>query len=146
MTKPILGFQGEYRWLSNFWPCEVWFQGIKFPSVEHAYVAAKSLDPKVHQAIASMSKPGEVKRFGRSIDIRPGWDNVKLEIMYDLVLQKFLEEPLRSKLLDTGNAYIEETNAWNDTFWGVNHEGIGYNHLGTIIMKVREELSDSGTY
>ena len=37
-------FQGDYRFLSNFHPAEVEMDGIKYPSVEHAYQAAKSLD------------------------------------------------------------------------------------------------------
>ena len=40
----ILAFEGEYSWLSNFWPVEVVLDGMVFPSVEHAYQAAKA-DP-----------------------------------------------------------------------------------------------------
>ena len=37
-------FQGEYRFLSNFWPAPVEFEGITYPSVEHAYQSAKTMD------------------------------------------------------------------------------------------------------
>ncbi len=139
-NKEILGFQGEYRFLSNFWPCEIWFNGIEFPSVKHAYVASKSEYEEDWFEVSKIVKPGDVKRFGRKLDLRPDWDEVKLELMHDFVLQKFLEEPLRTKLLNTDDAYLEETNSWNDVFWGVNREGIGYNHLGKILMQVRENI------
>jgi hypothetical protein len=37
-------FHNEYRFLSNFYPAEVSFEGLVFPTVEHAYVAAKTTD------------------------------------------------------------------------------------------------------
>ena len=54
--------------------------------------------------------------------------------------QKFTKhKDLKEKLLATGDAYLEETNHWHDTFWGVC-KGKGQNHLGKILMEVREEL------
>ena len=37
-------FQGKYRFLSNFYPCDIVYEGIQYPSTEHAYQAAKTLD------------------------------------------------------------------------------------------------------
>ena len=34
-------FQGDFRWLSNFAPVNVNFNGVIFPSTENAYQAAK---------------------------------------------------------------------------------------------------------
>ena len=54
------------------------------------------------------------------------------------IFQKFLLHlPLREMLLETGDKYIEETNYWKDTYWGVC-DGIGENNLGKIIMATRE--------
>jgi hypothetical protein len=42
MEPPILEFQGEYRFLSNFWPCRLrTADGTVWPHVEAAYQAAK---------------------------------------------------------------------------------------------------------
>ena len=44
----------------------------------------------------------------------------------------------REKLLDTGNAELQEGNNWGDRYWGVDLKtGYGENRLGRIIMKVR---------
>ena len=44
-------------------------------------------------------------------------------------------------LLATGDAKIVEGNTWGDVFWGVCN-GVGENHLGEILMKVRQDLFD----
>ncbi len=130
-------FQGEWRWLSNFWPASVVLEGVEFPSVEHAYVAAKSLDPEFRSRVLAEPKPGRVKRLGRGVVLRPDWDEVKLSIMADLVEQKFSRhEDLRLKLLASGEEEIVEVNSWGDRFWGVC-DGVGENHLGRILMEVR---------
>jgi predicted NAD-dependent protein-ADP-ribosyltransferase YbiA (DUF1768 family) len=58
------------------------------------------------------------------------------------VLAKFEQFPyLAAKLIETGTATLVEGNHWGDTFWGVDHEQGGENHLGKILMAVREALS-----
>lgn len=135
--KEILGFNGEYRFLSNFWYCEVVFEDQKYRSVEHAYVAAKTLHLNLRKRIQKVNNVGEVKHIGRNLQLRPDWEDIKLEVMANLVYQKFLEEPLRSQLLATEDAYLEEANHWGDTYWGVC-KGVGENMLGKILMMVRD--------
>lgn len=136
----IDSFQGEYRFLSNFWPTKVVLDGITFNSVEHAYVASKTNDREIKRLISLLEKPGDAKKIGRSIILRPDFDQIKLSIMYDLVQQKFNVEPLKSKLLSTGDRELIEGNTWGDKFWGVcDNEGL--NHLGKILMLVRYELN-----
>lgn len=49
--------------------------------------------------------------------------------MYDVVLSKFTHNPeLKALLIKTGDAYLEETNTWHDTYWGVCN-GKGLNNL-----------------
>lgn len=140
----ILEFQGEYRWLSNFWPCSVLLDGMKFNSVEAAYVAAKTTDIAVRKQVQELTKPGDCKRFGRSIKLRTDWESIKLQIMEDLLRQKFAKgSPLAKKLVATGTSRIEEGNKWGDTFWGVCR-GKGNNHLGKLLMKIRTELLSNG--
>lgn len=140
MIPEIKGFKDEYAWLSNFFPSTVWWEGVPFPTVEHAYQAAKSEDVDVHLTIAELSSPGLAKKEGRSILLREDWEDIKEEVMYDLCNQKFKSSNFKEKLLNTKNSYLEETNNWNDTFWGVC-KGQGENKLGKTIMRIRAEIS-----
>lgn len=137
----IKAFTGEYRWLSNFWPSEVRWYGISFDSVENAYQAAKCENSADMPQFLGLTA-GQSKRLGRKVKMRWNWESVKLSIMEDLVCQKFNIPELKAKLLATGTQKLVEGNYWGDTFWGQCPFGTGFNHLGIIIMKVRDELSE----
>ena len=146
MKESIDEFIGEYRFLSNFWPCEIEFEGLYFPSVEHAYVAAKTLDPEIRKQFTSGS-PGQVKRAGRLLKLRPDWDQVRERVMLELLREKFGFEPLKSKLLATGERPLVEGNMWHDQIWGScmcdkHKREPGMNLLGKTLMRVREEIRD----
>lgn len=136
----IESFQGPYRFLSNFWPARVSLDGESYPSVEHAYQAAKTLDLEARASIRLAASPGFAKRMGRLLTIRPDWDDVRLGVMYQLVQQKF-DGPLGRLLLETGDRELVEGNTWGDRFWGVCL-GEGSNHMGKILMSVRAELAE----
>ena len=137
----IKGFNKEFRFLSNFYPAVVEYDGLEYSSTEHAYQAAKTLDAAERRRIRESQKPGDAKRLGKQVKMRTDWEQIKIGVMRDLVRQKFTKhKELKEKLLATGDAYIEETNTWNDTFWGVC-KGKGHNWLGKILMEIRNELS-----
>jgi ribA/ribD-fused uncharacterized protein len=145
-TRPakIDSFQGEYRFLSNFWPAEVVYEGLRYPTVEHAYQAAKTLDLDERRRIAALATPAEAKRVGRGPAPRPDWERVKFAVMEACVGDKFARHAeLREALLATGDAWLEEGNTWGDRVWGV-YRGEGENRLGRILMKVRAELRAAG--
>lgn len=137
----IRGFFGEYRWLSNFHQCDVFGPGgLTYPSSEHAYMASKTLDHELHHQIKDVPTAAGVKKLGRLIPLRANWEDLKVAMMFNVVMSKFLENPdLAEKLLETGDKLLEETNYWNDTFWGVCN-GVGKNKLGKVLMAVRDEL------
>jgi len=142
----ISEFKGDYRFLSNFWHAPVVFEGMEYPSSEHAYQAAKTLDLKQRKKIALIAKPGDVKRHGKTIELRPDWEAEKLKIMYTLVKDKFTRNAgLGKMLLSTGESELEEGNNWGDRTWGIcpPRSGDGHNFLGKILMKVRKELAES---
>jgi ribA/ribD-fused uncharacterized protein len=140
MPEIINRFSGRYHFLSNFSAAEVWYQGESYPSVEHAYQASKTEDYLERRTIQTAATPNLAKRIGRSVNLRKDFEVMKTLIMYDLVRQKFRQHPeLSEKLLATGDAVLIEGNWWGDTFWGVC-DGQGENHLGRILMEVREEL------
>jgi ribA/ribD-fused uncharacterized protein len=139
----IDNFKGKYAYLSNFWNCEVEYEGDLYPSSEHAFVAAKTTDNNIRKKIISIDTPSKVKAFGRKIKLREDWEDVKIEEMYIIVKNKFERNPeLLKKLIDTGGTLLVEGNTWKDTFWGQCPIGNGQNHLGKILMRVREELKE----
>jgi len=138
----IKEFQNEFRFLSNFFPCRIDWEGITYPSVEHAYQASKTLDQKERRQIANLPTPGKAKRAGQKLEIRPDWEEVKIPVMESLVCQKFTRHSsLKRLLLATGDQEIQEGNTWKDTFCGVSlSTGKSRNELGEILMRVRREL------
>ena len=138
MPTAIEEFIGPWRFLSNFWSCYILFDGLEYPSVENAYQAAKCAKGADRLRFQNI-KASEAKKLGRVIAIREGWDGMKLDIMHRLVLQKFREPSLKDKLIATGDVVLQEGNWWGDTFWGTVN-GVGQNHLGKILMSVREEV------
>jgi|SRR6185503_6783802 len=139
MTTRIDRFIGKYRWLSNFAPVNVLLDGVLYPTVEHAYQAAKTEDTNERLSIYDCDSPGGAKRLGRKVTLRSDWESVKVDVMNDLLQQKFRQPQYRLQLLQTGDATIVEGNNWGDSYWGVCR-GEGQNMLGKIIMRVREEL------
>lgn len=136
----INSFSGKYRFLSNFWPCKVVWEGVEYSSTEHAYQAAKLANTEHRELVRNAKTPGQAKKLGRKFPMIDSWDNVKLNVMYDLCLQKFQNPELKQKLLDTGDAILIEGNTWNDTFWGICN-GVGENNLGKILMRIRSEIN-----
>lgn len=140
----ITEFKDEYRWLSNFWYFEkpLVYQGLSFPTNEHFYVAMKTKDYNLRKVISDHPLKG-LKKFGRSFEVRTDWEDIKIDVMsYGLKYKFSNNNPiLRYKLIETGDKYLSEGNYWNDTFWGVDLKtGGGYNHLGKLLMDVRETI------
>ena len=140
MTDPILGFHGDHKFMSNFEPAHVRLGDYEwYPTTEHAYQAAKTMDWDERRAIKFAKTPGIAKRLGQKVTKRADWEQVKEQVMRDLLIQKFKLPHYRDQLLATGDAYLEETNTWNDVYWGVC-KGQGKNRLGYILMEIREAL------
>lgn len=139
----IKEFQGEYRWLSNFWPCAISYEGDIYPSVEHFYVAMKTLDTFDRNTIRNTSSAGQVKRLGRTLEIRSDWEDIKLKVMTYAIAKKFSDDnpELKDRLINTGDIHLQEGNMWGDKFWGVCLKtNKGENNLGKILMARREYL------
>ncbi len=142
-----LAFRGSYRFLSNFYACNIRYLGYRFPSIEHAYQAAKSEDPSVHRVIQGALSPGRAKRLGRLIRLKPTWDEERIPLMLMFLRLKFEDSSLRPLLLATGKESLVEENYWHDNFWGNCTclrcaDLLGQNHLGRLLMQVREEVGE----
>ncbi len=140
----ITSFQGDHRFLSNFWPCQIVWEGLVYPSLEHAYAASRTDDPAVKKSIRYCATPGEAKEWlaGNNMVPSVSWTVPrKLLVMEALLFLKFGgKDPFLTRaLMATGNAELIEGNTWKDTFWGVCG-GVGENNLGRLLMKVRDYL------
>ena len=142
---PITQFRGEYDFLSNFYKSPIHRDGLEYPTVEHAFQAAKCLDQAGKLTILKNKSPAVAKRVGRTVKLRSDWESVKLDIMREILTLKFAAgSELCAKLLQTGDAPLVEGNKWHDNFWGScvcdKHRATpGLNHLGSIMMGVREQ-------
>ena len=134
----ISSFRDEYFFLSNFYPVEIKLDGIVYPNAETAFQAQKTLDVEERRKFSMLKNPVQAKRLGRKVKLRDDWEEVKLDIMTEVVSQKFLQHPhLIEMLFQTGDEELVEGNKWGDRFWGVC-KGKGKNHLGKILMKIRD--------
>jgi len=138
---PITSFTGRFRFLSNFWLVEIEWEGLAYRSVEHAYQATKTDSLKEKIYLQSLETPGEVKRASKGLSIKSGWDAIKYDIMWALLLRKFSgdDDGLQEQLLGTGQSKLIEGNTWGDTYWGVCNRK-GENRLGIALMEVRQHL------
>ena len=116
--------------------------GQVYANSEAAFQAQKTFSAKEQQqfTIFRMHNPAEAKKRGRTLTLRPDWDVVKVRLMYEICMCKFLQNPeLRQALLETGDCILVEENTWGDSFWGTVN-GRGENQLGQILMDVRAKL------
>ena len=145
----IDNFTGENRFLSNFHPAEIVYHGKIYPTVEHAYQAAKTLNPDEQQRIRECKTPGEAKKLGQSVTIRPDWEDCKAMIMYLLLYKKFSDSDLKAELMATEDEDLIEGNYWHDNYWGIcfcsrcsaaNKKMEAKNMLGKLLMNIRMSI------
>lgn len=146
LSKKVKQFNGEYRWLSNFWNKNVLIvhEGITFTSNENFYQAMKTKDIDKRIQISKMNEAdakAEGKWLEKSHMFRDDWNEIKESVMLYGLRQKFSNPIMKQKLLDTEDMVIEEGNTWNDRYWGICLKtGEGENKLGKLLMKIRSEL------
>jgi ribA/ribD-fused uncharacterized protein len=142
MKKQITSFSGDYEFLSNFYESKITYEGITYPTLEHAFQAAKTLDKNERLEVSKQMTPGEAKHMGRKLHLRPDWEDIKIDVMEELLAMKFVyASTLCDLLVKTGDAELIEGNTWNDKFWG-ECKGEGLNWLGKLLMKRRKHLQE----
>lgn len=139
MIQKIDSFTGEYYFLSNFSDSVFVYDGIQYQNAESAFQAQKCENKADRKQFSDLNST-EAKKLGRKVSLRKDWESIKVDQMQQIVFEKFRQNPeLRSKLIDTGEAYLEEGNTWGDRVWGTV-DGRGANLLGQILMALREKL------
>lgn len=134
-------FFGKYRFLSNFYPSPFEIGGIKYKTVEHYFQAMKTVNPIQRMNVVAADTPGEAKKLGKKVSLRPDWEKVKPKVMATGLTFKFDIKHLKEKLLATSSADLVEGNTWHDMYWGkcycTRHAGAGENNLGKMLMSLR---------
>jgi len=136
------------NWFSNMLPFDtpLKYQDIDYPTVEHFYQALKLPKDRTDLRLKlSKMTPYEAKKAVKTKEFLP-WSPTWSEEMSLIVMEIGLkykfgpETSWHKKLMDTGDDEIVEYNNWGDVFFGVDVKtGKGQNHLGKILMKLRNE-------
>lgn len=144
MKKGIINiFRHDYSFLSNFYRSSIEYQGDVYSTAEHLFQALKTKSKRLREQIRIAKTPSSAKKLGRRIILRKDWETIKYKLMYMVVRLKFQQDSkLTDALLDTEKHTLVEENYWHDNIWGscICHKCKqieGENHLGKILMKVR---------
>lgn len=138
-------FTGQRAFLSNFYPSRIELDGEQYPTVEHAFQAAKTLDKAERKLIRQAATPAQARRLGRKVHLRSDWEPVKGRVMRSLLQQKFADPELQRMLVGTGDAELVEGNTWGDRIWGcvkVKGRWVGQNRLGQLLIEIRTSLQN----
>ena len=146
MTSEIRFYRavGQYGFLSNLYRHPIVFEGREFTCSETAYQFGKPRDPAVAKWIVSAPKPHLSAAAAHALfafDIKPDWNQIKVDRMRMVLKEKFKSEALAYNLASTGiSPLIEESKT--DAFWGIGKKGNGKNMLGILLMEIRTEIFD----
>ena len=146
----ITSFKDDYEFLSNFYPCKITIAGYTFPSVENAYQAMKCANLSDYGQFINIG-PAEAKKLGRKVQLRSDWEQIKYNVMRQLLDLKFQDKVLLKMLQDTAPESIIEGNYWHDNYWGMCQcdkckSKIKYNHLGELLQRKRNLSGTSDIY
>jgi N-glycosidase YbiA len=134
-----------YGSFSNFSRHGIEMDGTWWPTVEHYFQAQKFVGTPHAAKIQQAATPKQAAEMGRSraLPLRPDWEDIKDDVMFRAVFQKFkTHQELQTLLLNTGEEEIVES-APSDYYWGCGSDGSGQNKLGKILMEVRHLLAHS---
>jgi len=140
----------DFAWLSNMFPCKITVSGIthldqrlqqtEWSCSEAIYQASKFKSAEIQEQFIPLNgfKAKSLAKTFKTL-IRPDWESIKLSIMEQLVATKFDQHPsLRNRLLATRDTQLIEDASWEEySYWGIGRKG-GENHMGRILMKLRD--------
>jgi len=137
-------FIDEYQMFDSFAATSLIWRGMLFPTLEHAYQAAKFEDESLVEKIRQARSPYEAKKIARHEEnkdkVYNDWSVRKIAIMKELIQHKVDQHAfVRELLIATANLELVESSPF-DAFWGVGKEGNGKNMTGILWMECRTEL------
>jgi len=142
--------------LSNWWICEIDYDGRKFISSEQLFMYLKAKlfnDDEVAEKIMQTSRQNEIKALGREVKNfdETIWNKHKYELMFIANKAKFrFDYQITDMLLETGDAKLVEASPV-DRIWGIGLDAKtaknipeanwpGQNLLGQVLMDLRDLL------
>lgn len=137
----IVGFNGEYEFLSNSYNCKIYDEKdeLTYSNIESALIAQKSTDYGTRRKFTRLNAM-KARKKESSIPDNYEWEDNKDKIMYSFIVDKFKKgSSLADKLIKTGNKILINAVSYPDEYYGV-HYGKGENKLGKMLMRRREEL------
>lgn len=145
-TPAVIDFQYQDAtscWLSNFFVSPFTLEGKEYQTVEHYFQSQKFKGTPHEESIRSQptARSAKIEGGNRSTPIRDDWEAVKLDVMYNGVYAKFVQNAkLKKQLIATHDARLVHMTQWGDNFWGSGSKGQGMNMLGIILMQVRQRF------
>lgn len=153
-----------YGVLSNFYMKTITMNNKVYQSIEHFFQSQKFIDQEYKERIRMTKTPYQAKllgcqqidvhtkmkwrldlnkviqEFAPSVRIRPDWEEIKEDIMYDALRAKFTQHRELGQLLkNTKEKQIREVSPY-DSYWGIGRNKRGRNRLGCLLMRLRKEL------
>lgn len=141
--EDISFYPKEFYVFDNFSAFQVEYNGIIFPTSEHAYQSMQFIktSKEIFEKIKNSKSAHDAQKmaFENKDKADPEWDKKKKEIMKSILRSKINQHPyVLKKLLQTGDRKIIE-DSWRDPIWGWGEAKCGQNLLGQIWMELREE-------
>jgi ribA/ribD-fused uncharacterized protein len=131
-----------YGCFSNFSAHPIELNGKRWPTSEHYFQAQKFAGTEHEEQVRLTKTPKQAAEMGRdrSRPLRSDWEQIKDDVMREVVRQKFLtHQDIQKVLLDTGEEELVEATTY-DYYWGCGTKKTGKNMLGKILMEIRAEI------
>jgi predicted NAD-dependent protein-ADP-ribosyltransferase YbiA (DUF1768 family) len=147
------------HWLNNNYISHLRYEGLIFPTVWHAYLAAKTVDFNIKREIAATPVGSSFSQVAARVVQQPGFNAPEtmeklLNIKFGLTIQDLnitAQMHLAKQLIGTGLQILEHGNHGCDIDWGMCYcerhtinsdlepvRVTGQNQLGKLLMKVRD--------
>jgi len=124
------------------------YEGADKDTLEYAELIRNSQTPNDSKLLGhQMIRSGFQSRMNENIKLykdkairKDGFDDVKIDIMKYIIYHKFDQDiKCRNVLLSTGTNHLFENSKY-DSFWGIGDDKNGSNHLGKLLMELRDQL------
>ena len=133
---------GDLGYLANYSNHGFTIDNIYYKTVEHYYQAMKYEDKEIREKIINAETPKEASNIGRDRNNKriDNFKKIKDDIMYNGILEKFRQNrDIAFKLIETRNQEIAEATV-DEYYWGIGKDRTGENHIGKILVKVRDRI------
>lgn len=135
-------FKGPNYFLSNSFqsPFDYEIDGVtyRFQNAEAAFQAERSPN-RAGEFVGLTAK--EAKDLGKKMkkkDVRPDFNDVRIDIMEKVLAKKFSSPALQARLLSIKDSITMDVN-YMDIYWGL-YNGRGQNNMGKCLTKVRDNI------